>query len=94
MPKTPGSPQAGYAHKVFLNVPYDGEYGNLFAGMIACLIGLGFVPICGLQTESEGGERLSGILDLLSGCGASIHDLSRMDLWGAAQLRSPQEGKT
>src|SRR3954462_13657474 len=74
--------RAAYEQKVFLNVPYDEKYSDLFARMIACLIGLGFVPQCGLQTEGAGENRLHGIFKLLSSCSASIHDLSRMELWG------------
>jgi len=72
--------------RVFLNVPYDPRYGPLFTGMVAGLVGLGLIPHCGLESQSSGTERLRGILRLLSSCGASIHDLSRMDVSGALKV--------
>jgi|SRR5882724_1169287 len=71
---------------VFVNVPYDAQYGPLFTAIITCLAGLGFIPRCGLETQSGGTDRLRGIFELISCCGASIHDLSRMDLSGTLQV--------
>src|SRR3979409_951354 len=72
--------------KVFLNVPYDPQYGPLFIGMVAALVGLGFIPHCGRESQSGGPDRLRGIFRLLSSCGASIHDLSRMEVSGTLKV--------
>lgn len=71
---------------VFINVPYDREYGDLFTAIVASLVGLRFIPRCGLESQSAGTDRLRGIFELISRCGASIHDLSRMSVSGALKV--------
>ena len=69
---------------VFLNVPYDEKFANLFLAYIAGLITLHLDPHATL--EIPGGERrLDRIFDLLRTCSTSIHDLSRVEL----DLRRP-----
>ena len=67
---------------VFLNVPYDKEFSQLY---IACIIGLyqlGLVPH--LSSEIPGGDRrLNRIVQLIQSCRYSIHDLSRVELSSA-----------
>jgi hypothetical protein len=63
---------------VFLNVPFDQEYSPLFIALIAALTALGRKPRCVLEVPSAGRDRLDRIFELLSSCGASIHDLSRV----------------
>jgi hypothetical protein len=65
---------------VFLNVPFDEEYGPLFLALIAGLAGLGRTPRCVLEVPSGGRNRLERIFGLIASCGASIHDLSRVSL--------------
>lgn len=73
---------------VFLNVPFDREYSPLFISLIAALTGLGRKPRCVLEVPTAGSDRLDRIFELLSGCGASIHDLSRVSL--SAPLQVPR----
>lgn len=73
---------------VFLNVPFDREYSPLFISLIAALTGLGRKPRCVLEVSTAGSDRLDRIFELLSGCGASIHDLSRVSL--SAPLQVPR----
>lgn len=66
------------AGDVFLNVPYDREFAELFLAYIAGLAALGLSPRMAL--EIRGGERiLDNILDLIRRCPYSVHDLSRID---------------
>jgi hypothetical protein len=67
---------------VFLNVPFDEQYGDLFVALIAGLVCLGRKPRCVLEIESSGRSRLERIFGLLAGCGASIHEMSRVQLSG------------
>lgn len=67
---------------VFLNVPFDRDYTPLFVTLIAALTGLGRKPRCVLEVPASGRDRLDRIFELLSGCGASVHDLSRVSLSG------------
>src|SRR6185295_9725171 len=71
---------------VFLNVPFDREYGPLFLALIAGLTALGRSPRCVLEVPSGGLNRLDRIFELVASCGASIHDLSRVTLSGDLNL--------
>jgi hypothetical protein len=71
---------------VFLNVPFDLDYSPLFLALIAGLTGLGRKPRCAVEVTDSGGDRLDRIVDLLTGCGASIHDLSWIALYGEMQV--------
>jgi len=64
---------------VFLNVPYDQEFSNLYLAYIVGLCQLGMIPH--LASEIPGGERrLDRIFQLIQGCRYSIHDLSRVEV--------------
>jgi len=64
---------------VFLNVPYDGPYADLYLAFIAGLCGFGLTPRATL--EIPGGEpRLDRIVRLIRRCRYSFHDLSRVEL--------------
>lgn len=71
---------------VFLNVPFDREYTDLFVTLIAALTGLGRKPRCVLEVPASGQDRLDRIFQLLSRCGTSLHDLSRVSLSGALKV--------
>lgn len=73
---------------VFLNVPFDRRYAPLFVATISGLTALGLKPRCVLEIPSAGANRLERIYSLLSGCGASIHDLSRVSL--SSTVRVPR----
>jgi hypothetical protein len=64
---------------VFLNVPYDEEFQDLYIAYIVGLYQLGLVPH--LAPEIPGGDRrLNRIIELIRSCRYSIHDLSRVEL--------------
>lgn len=73
---------------VFLNVPFDSKYGPLFIALIAGLTALGRKPHSVLEVASSGPSRLDRLFSLISSCGASLHDLSRVGLSGP--LRVPR----
>src|SRR3990172_2297396 len=64
--------------RVFVNAPYDGRYERLFVSLIAGLVALGRQPVCAVAAADAGEGRLRRILDLISKCDLSIHDLSRV----------------
>lgn len=67
------------ADRVFLNVPYDAQFKNLYIAYIVGLTELGLKPTATLAIP--GGEaRLDRIFDLIRGCRYSVHDLSRVQL--------------
>ena len=65
---------------VFLNVPFDRRYESLYLALIAGLSGLGLTPRCVLEVPAGARNRLERLFALLRSCGASIHDLSRVEL--------------
>jgi hypothetical protein len=66
-------------NSVFLNIPYDEEFRDLYLAYIVGLFQLGLIPH--LSSEIPGGERrLDRILALIQKCRYSIHDLSRVEV--------------
>jgi hypothetical protein len=65
---------------VFLNVPFDPSYERIFVGLIAALVSLGRVPHCVLEIPELGQGRMRRIMDLMSRCRVSIHDLCRVGI--------------
>lgn len=66
-------------HSVFLNVPYDSAFENLYLAYIAGLSAFGLVPRATLEIPTSQ-RRLERILKLIEQCAYSIHDLSRVQL--------------
>jgi hypothetical protein len=64
---------------VFLNIPYDSQFENLFLAYIAAISAFGFIPRATLEIPF-GRRRLDRILDLIEDCRYSVHDLSRVEL--------------
>jgi hypothetical protein len=65
--------------EVFLNVPYDRKFENLFLAYIAGISAFGLVPRATLEIPSSS-RRLEKILELIETCRYSLHDLSRVEL--------------
>jgi hypothetical protein len=65
--------------EVFLNIPYDRKFENLFLAYIAGISAFGFVPRATLEIPSSS-RRLDKIVALIGACPYSIHDLSRVEL--------------
>ena len=64
---------------VFLNVPYDSAFENLYLAYIAGLSAFGLTPRATLEIPTSS-RRLDRILNLIDRCDHSIHDLSRVQL--------------
>src|ERR1700730_8959040 len=70
-------------YSVFLNIPYDSAFENLYLAYIAGLSAFGLIPRATLEIPTSQ-RRLERILRLIEECGYSIHDLSRVQLDGRA----------
>lgn len=70
---------AAKAESVFLNIPYDSHFENLFLAYIAAISAFGFIPRATLEIPFSR-RRLDRILDLIGDCRYSVHDLSRVQL--------------
>ena len=68
--------------RVFLNFPFDDEYEPLYVALIAGLTTLGLTPRCVLEIPPHR-VRLDRLRTLIAGCGASVHDLSRVEPSGS-----------
>ena len=64
---------------VFLNIPYDKDFENLYLAYIAGVSAFGLVPRATLEIPTSQ-RRLDRILSLIETCTYSIHDLSRVQL--------------
>ena len=64
---------------VFLNIPYDSGFENLFLAYIAGISAFGFTPRATLEIPF-GERRLNRILSLIRESRYSVHDLSRVQL--------------
>jgi hypothetical protein len=64
---------------VFLNIPYDSQFENLFLAYIAAISAFGLVPRATLEIPFSR-RRLDRILDLIEDCRYSVHDLSRVQI--------------
>ena len=78
MPRGNGRARARRAD-VFLNIPYDHRFENLYLAYITGLNCFGLVPRATLEIPG-GARRLDRIWELLKGCPYSLHDLSRVQL--------------
>lgn len=79
--RKPGRPARSNVSRpsVFLNLPYDRQFGPLFLAYIAGVTAFGMTPHATLEIPGSA-RRLDRIFKLLSSCPYSIHDLSRVQL--------------
>lgn len=61
---------------VFLNLPFEKSYEEIFVGYLVGLITMGLEPHCVVELHEDGEGRMARLFKLMSRCGASIHDLS------------------
>lgn len=64
---------------VFINCPFDHAYIPLLRAICFTVRAIGYVPRCALDMSDSGDVRFTKILDMLSACDRSIHDLSRVE---------------
>ena len=64
---------------VFLNIPYDPEFQELYLAYISAVSAFGHVPRATLEIPG-GTRRLDRIFNLIQSCRYSVHDLSRVEL--------------
>lgn len=70
---------ADFSKNVFINCPFDSLYTPLFNAIVFSVHDIGFRPRCALEASNAGQTRLNKILDIISECKYSIHDLSRTE---------------
>ena len=75
--------------RVFINCPFDWQYEKQFLALISGIVCVGLEPHSVLEHPADQ-MRLERLINLISSCGASLHDLSRTTLSGRAGQRVPR----
>jgi len=73
------SPTVRGQHSVFLNLPYDDDFQNLYLAYIAAVTAFSLVPRATLEIPG-GARRLDRVFELIRSCRYSFRDLSRVEL--------------
>jgi hypothetical protein len=76
----------GYAGSVFINCPFDSDYQPLFHAIVFAILDAGFTPRSALELDDGLEVRIDKILNIISDCKFSLHDLSRTELQKANRL--------
>ncbi len=71
--------KTSYDDHVFVNCPFDDEYSQIFKAIIFTTTHCGFYVRCALEESDSSVNRLTKIMDILSECRYSIHDISRTE---------------
>jgi hypothetical protein len=83
-------PRTKRIESVFLNIPYDGAFEELYLAYIVGLTQLGLRIYAALAVPSQG--RLQTIIQLIEQSEFSIHDLSRVEIsHGVPRFNMPVE---
>jgi hypothetical protein len=69
-----------YNDSVFINCPFDDDYGPILRAIVFSIYDCGFIPRCALEETDSGPNRLGRILNIISECRYGIHDISRTEL--------------
>lgn len=77
---SPARTRPARARSVFINCPFDAEYKPLFRAACFTILACGYTPRCALDQSDSGVVRFTEIVKLITGCGLSIHDISRVQL--------------
>jgi hypothetical protein len=83
-------PQRKRVQSVFINVPYDRAFEDLYIAYVVGLTRLGLKVNAAISVPHQG--RLTAIIELIEASNFSIHDLSRVELSrGVPRFNMPVE---
>lgn len=74
------------AEGVFINVPFDQRYQNLFRALVFAVHECGFVARCALEGDDGSEVRMEKLYNIIRDCPLGLHDLSRVTLDTANRL--------
>ncbi len=75
-----GTRRSAYGTSVFINCPFDTEYGALLDAIVFTVHDCGFVARCALEIRDTSEIRLNRIIALIRSSRFGIHDISRTEL--------------
>lgn len=71
---------ATYNDSVFINCPFDKEYGKFFHALVFTIYRCGFLPRCAKEIDDAMTSRIDKILKIIEKCKYGIHDISRVNI--------------
>ena len=74
-----GEARGSDKNAVFLNIPYDEQFTQLFLAYLVGIRAYGLIPRATIEIPG-GARRLDRIASLIRSCTYSVHDLSRVEL--------------
>ena len=66
--------------RVFINCPFDDDYGDMLRAIAFAIASCGFEPACALDDDDSGKIRFDKLKALIEVSDLSVHDLSRIEL--------------
>lgn len=78
--------QPSYTSSVFLNVPFDTRYRNLFDALTFAIHDCGFTARSAFETDDGTQARIEKLLEIIASSKYGIHDISRTGLSGPDRL--------
>ncbi len=72
--------RSSYTSNVFINCPFDDQYGPIFDVLIFTIFDCGFVPRCAMEIDDSAQIRIDRIFKIINECKFSINDVSRTEL--------------
>lgn len=76
----PAQRKASYDDNVFLNVPFDNRYSELFRALVFAVHDCGFNARCALEADNSADVRVEKLYRIIRECRFGIHDISRTSL--------------
>src|SRR5882724_10055411 len=77
---------ASYEDSVFINCPFDSQYGAIFYALVFAVHDCGYFARCALEVDDSGLVRIQKIEQIISDCRFGIHDISRVESDPQTQL--------
>jgi hypothetical protein len=66
--------------RVFINCPFDDDFGELLRALAFAVSACGYQPTCALDEDDAGRIRFDKLKSLIAEADLAIHDLSRIEL--------------
>lgn len=82
----PAQRKASYDDNVFLNVPFDNRYSELFRALVFAVHDCGFNARCALEADNSADVRVEKLYRIIRECRFGIHDISRTSLDRVSKL--------
>jgi hypothetical protein len=72
-------PNRAYERSVFINCPFDADYGPIFEAIVFAVMDCEFEPRCAREANDSSVARIDKIERIIEECRLGIHDISRTE---------------